>query len=136
MCCCIWSGIARRVVSKDGLLDAVWKGRIVSESTLTSHINAARKAVSDNGQEQRLNRTVARKGFRFVGAVTEVEPANASDPAATTGPSTSPAPDRVLALPDRPSIAVLPFLNLSGEPAQDYFVDGVGRRHHCGALGG
>lgn len=118
-------GNRARVVSKDGLLDAVWKGRIVSESTLTSHINAARKAVSDNGQEQRLIRTVARKGFRFVGAVTEVEPANASDPAATTGPSTRPAPDRDLALPDRPSIAVLPFLNLSGEPAQDYFVDGV-----------
>ena len=114
-------GNRAQVVSKDRLLDAVWKGRIVSESTLTSHINAARKAVSDNGQDQRLIRTVARKGFRFVGDVTEVLPANATDPAATTSLS----PDRVLALPDRPSIAVLPFLNLSGEPAQDYFVDGV-----------
>jgi DNA-binding winged helix-turn-helix (wHTH) protein len=57
------------VVSKDELLDGVWDGRIVSESTLTSHINAASKALADNGQEQRLIRTVARKGFRFVGDV-------------------------------------------------------------------
>ena len=61
-----------RVVSKDSLLDAVWAGRIVSESTLTSHINAVRKAIGDSGQEQRLIRTVARKGFRFVGDVSEV----------------------------------------------------------------
>ena len=58
-----------RVVSKDDLLDVVWGGRIVSESTLTSHINAARKAIGDSGEEQRLIRTVARKGFRFVGDV-------------------------------------------------------------------
>jgi DNA-binding winged helix-turn-helix (wHTH) protein len=59
------------VVSKDELLDVVWGGRIVSESTLTSHINAARKAIGDSGQEQRLIRTIARKGFRFVGNATE-----------------------------------------------------------------
>ena len=57
------------VVSKDELLDGVWEGRIVSESTLTSHINGARKAIGDSGQEQRLIRTIARKGFRFVGKV-------------------------------------------------------------------
>src|SRR5262245_45961513 len=60
-----------RVVSKDDLLEAVWRGRIVSESTITSHINAARTAIGDNGQEQRFIRTVARKGFHFVGDVTE-----------------------------------------------------------------
>jgi DNA-binding winged helix-turn-helix (wHTH) protein len=49
-----------RVVSKDGLLDVVWGGRIISESTLTSHINAARNAIGDSGREQRLIRTVAR----------------------------------------------------------------------------
>ena len=58
-----------RVVTKDDLLDAVWSGRVVSESTLTSRINAARRALGDSGEEQRLIRTVARKGFRFVGAV-------------------------------------------------------------------
>ena len=58
-----------RVVSKDDLIASVWGGRIVSESTLTSRINAARKAVGDSGDEQRLIRTIARKGLRFVGDV-------------------------------------------------------------------
>jgi len=60
-----------RVVTKDDLIAAIWGGRIVSESTLTSRINAARKAVGDSGEEQKLIRTIARKGVRFVGAVRE-----------------------------------------------------------------
>src|SRR5215472_2309441 len=60
-----------RVVSKDDLIASVWSGRIVSNSTLTSRINAARKAVADNGQDQRLIRTISRKGFRFIGDVRE-----------------------------------------------------------------
>ena len=75
------------VVSKDELLDGVWDGRIVSELTLTSHINAARKALADNGQEQRLIRTVARKGFRFVGDVGQIEKPDSSFPARTAPPS-------------------------------------------------
>src|SRR5215475_13434858 len=67
-------GNRTHVVTKDDLLEAVWNGRIVSESTLTSHINAARKAIGDNGEDQRLVRTVARKGYRFVGEVTEGPP--------------------------------------------------------------
>jgi DNA-binding winged helix-turn-helix (wHTH) protein/pimeloyl-ACP methyl ester carboxylesterase len=59
------------VVSKDDLIASVWGGRIVSDSTLTSRINAARKAVGDNGEEQRLIRTIPKKGFRFIGDVTE-----------------------------------------------------------------
>src|SRR5271170_7025135 len=58
-----------RVVSKDDLIAAVWGGRIVSDSTLTSRINAARKAIGDSGEQQKLIRTIARKGLRFVGAV-------------------------------------------------------------------
>lgn len=65
-----------RVVSKDSLLQAVWGGRIVSESTLTSHINAVRRAIGDNGGDQRLIRTVARKGFRFVADVREAKPSD------------------------------------------------------------
>ena len=57
------------VVTRDDLLQAVWGGRIVSESTLTSHINAVRKALGDTGKEQRLIRTVSRKGIRFVGKI-------------------------------------------------------------------
>ncbi len=113
-----------RVVSKDDLLNAVWKGRIVSESTLTSHINAARKAIGDNGTDQRLIRTVARKGFRFIGDVREVlSSPGASPPKAESAVSESPGLGP--ALPDKPSIAALPFQNLSGDPEQDYFADGV-----------
>jgi len=60
-----------RVVSKDDLIASVWKGRIVSESTLTSRMNSVRHAVGDNGEHQRLIRTIPRKGFRFVGDVRE-----------------------------------------------------------------
>ncbi|MGB9172192.1 MAG: transcriptional regulator, partial [Bradyrhizobium sp.] len=71
-----------RVVGKDELFDKVWDGRIVSESTLTSRINAVRRAINDTGKDQRLLRTVARKGFRFVGEVHLDQPAVASAPSA------------------------------------------------------
>ena len=111
------------VVSKDDLLDAVWAGRIVSESTLTSHINAVRKAIGDSGEEQRLVRTLARKGFRFVGDVKETPDGRASSGTSTAKPDEASAP--ALILPDSPSIAALPFQNWSGDPEQEYFADGV-----------
>jgi TolB-like protein len=114
-----------RVVSKDELFDVVWRGRTVSESTLTSHVNAARKALGDNGEEQRLIRTISRKGFRFVGGVTESKARDAAKSTARETASTEAKPSDALALPDQPSVAVLPFLNLSGDPDQDYFADGV-----------
>jgi TolB-like protein len=99
-----------RVVTKDDLLDSLWGGRIVSESTLNSRINAARKAVGDSGEAQRLIRTLPRKGFRFVGDVTDAQP-------------TQPPPPNTPR--DRPSIAVLPFSDLSGGQDQEYFADGM-----------
>lgn len=80
-----------RVVSKDDLIEAVWHGRVVSESTLTSRINAVRKAVGDSGEAQRLIRTVQRKGIRFVGAVSEAIAPGEAGGTAKTEPSRVPA---------------------------------------------
>src|SRR5436190_18001852 len=106
-----------RVVSKDDLLQGVWGGRIVSESALTTRINAVRRALGDDGTAQRLVRTFTRKGIRFVGEVTEM-----SDP---VSPAAADPPSRIPRAVDKPSIAVLPFQNMSGEPEQEYFVDGM-----------
>jgi DNA-binding winged helix-turn-helix (wHTH) protein len=76
------------VVSKDDLIASVWEGRIVSESTLSSRINAARTAIDDSGDEQRLIRTVSRKGIRFTGVVREERDggADVGGPAPTNQP--------------------------------------------------
>jgi len=99
-----------RVVSKDNLLDSVWGGRIVSESTLASRINTARRVIGDSGREQRLIRTIFGKGIRFIGMVQEQLVDGKVLPA-----SSSP----------HLSVVVLPFTNFSNDSALDHFADGI-----------
>lgn len=106
-----------RVVSRDDLMAEIWRGRIVSEATLSSRVNSARAAIGDSGAEQRLIRTLPRKGVRFVGLVQEV-----------TGPAPDAVPAAAVAPPGEarlPGLAVLPFANLSGDPQQDHFAEGM-----------
>ncbi|MEN0075853.1 MAG: winged helix-turn-helix domain-containing protein [Paracraurococcus sp.] len=113
-----------RVVDRDEMIAAVWRGRIVSEATLASRINAARVAIGDSGAAQRLIRTLPRRGLRFVGAVEAV------------AAPTAPPPSAEMA---GPWLAVLPLANLGGDPAEDYFADGVTEEitialSHCAGL--
>jgi adenylate cyclase len=111
-----------RVVSKDDLIDAIWKGRIVSDAAVTTRLNGVRSAIGDSGEEQRLVKTLPRKGFRFIGAVREEQ----EGPATTAAAEASEIPATAAhTLPDKASIAVLPFANLNADAEQEYFADGV-----------
>lgn len=111
-----------RVLSRDEIIDAVWNGRVVSDSALSTRINAARRALGDDGKTQLMIRTVPRRGFLFVPSVEVVE-ANAAGELSSKSATASVA--SVRALPDKPSVVVLPFENMSGDPEQAYFSDGI-----------
>jgi TolB-like protein/predicted ATPase len=103
-----------RVVTKDDLLEAVWGGRIVSGSALTTRINATRRAIGDTGEAQRLIRTLPRKGFRFIAEVEEQ----------VTSPDSA-SFQRAAEFSEKPSIVVLPFHNLSDDSELEFFADGL-----------
>lgn len=133
-----------RVVSTDELVETVWAGRYVSESTIRSRINAVRRLVGDDGERQAVIRTLPRRGLRFVAAVEVCEEGAPLEPAAPAGAEADPpAAERgakevvgevaeelsgEVPPPEgrrRPVVAVLPFTNLSGDPLQDHLGDGV-----------
>jgi TolB-like protein len=99
---------AGRLVSKDELIQAIWPDVTVADESLARCVSDVRQALDDT--EQRLIKTVPRRGYRFAAAIS----LRASEPKEST-----------LALPDKPSIAVLPFLNMTGDPEQEYFTDGI-----------
>src|SRR4051812_15491745 len=133
-----------RVVSKDELIETVWNGRIISEAAFSSRINGARRVLGDNGTDQLFIRTLNRRGFRFVGDVEVITEAEAApvryvpDEAAARSAVPSAAISAELSRLDdivseavkaeaitRPSVAVLPFENMSNDPENDYFSYGL-----------
>ncbi|HKP24083.1 MAG TPA: winged helix-turn-helix domain-containing protein, partial [Dongiaceae bacterium] len=115
-----------RLITKDDLIANVWHGRIVSDTTITSRIKSARKAIGDDGTQQKLIRTVHGRGVRFI------VPVRTERPGAVTVKSSGEMLARAHeAAADTtvkrnwPAIAVLPFANLGGDDDQDYFADGV-----------
>ena len=96
------------------LFEAAWPGLAVEDSNLTVQIAALRRAFDEAGGNANWIETMPRRGYRYVG------PAVATGGGAAASPPTSPP-----VLPDKPSVAVLPFTNLSGDPEQEYFADGM-----------
>jgi TolB-like protein len=111
-----------RVISKDELIQGVWGGRIVSDATIHSRVNAARQAVGDSGAAQLVIRTMPRKGVRFVAEVREEK---AVPPPVSSVVEAATSAESPVILPDKPSVAVLAFKNMSGDPEQEYFADGM-----------
>ena len=105
---------AGEVVSVEELLDQVWKDVVVSQDSVYAAVAALRRTLGDDPKSPRYIANVVRRGYRIIAPVSPwVEPQ--ADPTANAA----------AALPDKPAIVVMPFVNLSGDPAQAYFSDGI-----------
>jgi TolB-like protein len=107
------------VITKDELFGAIWPETTVGDAALVTCIQELRSALRDDARRPRYIETLHRRGYRFI--------AKASSSAKTASPA-RPLPvsgENALPLPDRPSIAVLPFANMSDDPDQDHFADGM-----------
>lgn len=111
---------AGRLVSKDEINEKVWQGRFVSDAALSSRIKSARQLLGDDGHNQRFIKTVHGMGFRFVADV--AAPQNSANTATAT---LTEKPDRITREIEKPAVVILPFKNLSSDPEQEYFSDGV-----------
>jgi DNA-binding winged helix-turn-helix (wHTH) protein len=111
-------GRAGDLVSRDEIIAAVWPATLVEDSNLNMQIAALRRVLDDGRAEGSCIKTVPRRGYRFTAAVTRIETEARSNAAALS-------PSAVPPLPDKPSLAVMPFENMSGDPEQEYFADGM-----------
>ena len=115
-----------RMVSKDEINQTVWRGRVVSDSALSSRIKMLRQVLGDSGREQRIIRTIHKKGFRFVAPlVTEAPQAETQKSQDTSEPVAKAPASFETPSKKNPGVAVLPFSNLSSDPQQEYFSDGI-----------
>lgn len=108
-----------RTVTREEVFAAIWGGRIVSDSALSSQIKAARKAVGDDGASQHTIATVHGRGFRFVAPIEHARPDVAAE---MRGKLETMAQ---AAVAKKPSVAVLPFENQNRDPEEDIFADGI-----------